>query len=190
MVLQSIHHSSSGFTPNKLFLGRENCLPTDLFQGAPALGPEDGPPDRIVAKLEWEAAMVQKAAQDNMVLAVMRNTAYYTNLVRDIRSGDLVFCWSESQSQGADPINNRKFKLKWSGPYIFVRYVNSAMVEVGQIVSKKGGRRNHCFTVHITKVRLYKHEEEKRDPLGTLKTCLLLYQKIWVKHADSLISFR
>ena len=42
-----------------------------------APGPEDGPPDRIVAKLEWEAAMVQKAAQDNMVLAVMRNTAYW-----------------------------------------------------------------------------------------------------------------
>ena len=62
-------HSSTGLTPNKLFLGRENCLPTDLFQGAPAPGPEEGPPERIVAKLEWEAAMVQKAAQDNMVLA-------------------------------------------------------------------------------------------------------------------------
>ena len=40
---------------------------------------------------------------------------------------------------GAYPINNQKLKLKWSGPYVFVRHVNSAMVEVGQIVSKKGG---------------------------------------------------
>ena len=69
MVVNQTRHSSTGLTPNKLFLGRENCLPTDLFQGAPAPGPEEGPPERIVAKLEWEAAMVQKAAQDNMVLA-------------------------------------------------------------------------------------------------------------------------
>ena len=185
-------HSSTGFTPNKLFLGRENCLPTDLFQGAPAPGPEDGPPDRIVAKLEWEAAMVQKAAQDNAALAVMRNTAYYTNLARAIGPGDLVFCWSESVSRGADPINNRKLKLKWSGPYVFVRHVNSVMVEVGQIVSKKGGWKNQCFTVHITKVRLYKREGEKgpiRDPKD-LPAFVPEDMEDLVKHADSIISFR
>jgi hypothetical protein len=145
-----------------------------------------------VAKLEWEAAMVQKAAQDNMALAVMRNTAYYTNLARAIRPGDLVFCWSESVSRGADPINNRKLKLKWSGPYIFVRHVNSVMVEVGQIVSKKGGWKNHCFTVHITKVRLYKREGEKgpiRDPKDLLAFVPEDMEDL-VKHADSIISFR
>ena len=97
------HHSSNGFTPNKLFLGRENCLPMDLFQGAPAPRPEDGPPDRIVVKLEWEAAMVQKAAQDNTVLAVMRSTTYYTNLARGIRPGDLVFLLVRVTISGGGP---------------------------------------------------------------------------------------
>ena len=37
-----------------------------------------------MAKQEWEAAMVRKAAQNNMILAMMRNTAYYTNLDRTL----------------------------------------------------------------------------------------------------------
>ena len=41
------------------------------------------------------------------------------------------------------------------------------MVEVGQIVFKKGEWKNHYFTVHITKVRLYMRERDRgliRDP--------------------------
>ena len=59
-------------------------------------------------------------------------------------------------------------------------------------MSKKGGWRNHCFTVHITKVRLYKLEGEKgpiRDPKD-LPAFIPEDMVDLVKHADSLISFR
>ena len=44
-------HLGTGVTPNILFLGREVVLPTDLFQGAPPLGPDNGAPNEILSQL-------------------------------------------------------------------------------------------------------------------------------------------
>ena len=65
-------------------------------------------------------------------------------------------------------------------------------MEVGKIVTKKGEWRNHCFTVHITKFRLYRCEGGKgpiRDPKD-LPAFVPEDMEDLVKHIDSLISFR
>ena len=53
MMYNGAQHSSTGVTPNILFLGREVVLPTVLFQGAPPpLGPDDGTPNEIVESVD------------------------------------------------------------------------------------------------------------------------------------------
>ena len=51
MLYNGAKHLSTGVTPNILFLGREVVLPTDLFQGAPPLGPDNGAPNEILSQL-------------------------------------------------------------------------------------------------------------------------------------------
>ena len=50
-----VKHMSTGVTPKILFLGCEGVLPTDLLQGAPPLGPDNGTPNKIVDQMLRQA---------------------------------------------------------------------------------------------------------------------------------------
>ena len=52
MLYYGAKHLSTGVTPNILFLDREVVLPTDLLQGAPPLGPDNGTPNEIVDQMQ------------------------------------------------------------------------------------------------------------------------------------------
>ena len=71
MLYNASVHSSLGQTPNQLWLGydfRDN--PADLVLGRPALGPADGEPLELAAKLRQEIELVVKVANENMSLAI------------------------------------------------------------------------------------------------------------------------
>jgi hypothetical protein len=65
MLYNGAKHLSTGVTPNILFLGREVVLPTDLIQGAPPLGPDNGTPNEIVDQMLRQAQQYQQVATEN-----------------------------------------------------------------------------------------------------------------------------
>ena len=98
-----------------------------IIQGAPPLGPDNGTPNEIVDQMLRQAQQYQQVATENQLRAIRRNTAHYLNIARTFEPGDLVFAFSESRG---DQAPNRKLRIKWSGPYVFIRRINSQMVMI------------------------------------------------------------
>ena len=97
MLYNGAQHLSTGVTPIMLFLGREVVLPTELFQGAPPLGPDNGTPNEIVDQMLRQSQKYKLVAEQNQLRAICRNTAYYLNIAWTFEPGDLVFAYSESR---------------------------------------------------------------------------------------------
>ena len=159
MLYNGAKHMSTGVTPNILFLGREVVLPTDLLQGAPPLGPDNGTPNEIVDQMLRQAQQYQRIAEHNQLKAIHRNTTHYLNIARTFESGDLVFAFSESRG---DQVPRRKLRIKWSGPYVFIRRINSQMAEIGTLPSEKGHYKAKNFVIHTTKLRLHQRQGDGR----------------------------
>ena len=79
---------------NMLILGQEVVLPTDLFQGAPPLGPDNGTPNEIVDQMLRQAQQYKLVAGQNQLRAIRRNTAHYLNIARTFEPGDVVSTFS------------------------------------------------------------------------------------------------
>ena len=73
-------------------------------------------------------------AEHNQLKAIHRNTAHYLNIARTFEPGDLVFAFSENRE---DQVPHRKLRIKWSGPYVFIRKINSQIAEIGTLPSEK-----------------------------------------------------
>ena len=116
MTYNGAKHASTGQTPNVLFLGREINLPIDLYQTGPVLGPEDGEPVEILAKIQRQTAQWAADAREQQVVAIRRNTAHYLNLARELNPGDLVWVYGETRT---DTIPFRKLRIKWGGGLTF-----------------------------------------------------------------------
>ena len=158
MLYNGAKHLSTGVTPNILFLGREVVLPTDLLQGAPPLGPDNRTPNEIVDQMLRQAQQYQQVATQNQLRAIRRNTAHYLNIARTFEPGDLVFAFSESRG---DQVPHRKLRIKWSGPYVFIRRINSQTAEIGTLPSEKGQYLVKNFVIHCTKLRLHQRQGDR-----------------------------
>ena len=101
-------------------------LPTDLFQGAPPLGPDNGTPNNIVDQMLRQAQQYKLVAGQNQLKAIRRNTVHYLNIDQTFEPGDLVFAFSESRG---DQVPHQKLRIKWSGPYVFICRINSQMAD-------------------------------------------------------------
>ena len=80
MLYNGAQHLSTGVTPNMSFLGHEVVLPTDLFQGAPPLGSDNGTPNEIVDQMLRQAQQYKLVAGENQLRAIRRKTAHYLNI--------------------------------------------------------------------------------------------------------------
>ena len=119
MLYNGAQHLSTGVTPNMSFLGHEVVLPTDLFQGAPPLGSDNGTPKEIVDQMLKKAHQYRLVAEQNQLRAIRRNTAHYLNIARTYEPGDLVCAFSESRG---DQVPHRKLR---SGQDLMCLYVGS-----------------------------------------------------------------
>ena len=71
---------------------------------------------------------------------------------RTFEPGDLVFAFSETRG---DQAPNQKVKIKWSGPYIFIHRINSAMVMIGTMPTKRAQYKAKNFVIHARKLLLH-----------------------------------
>lgn len=115
-------HSSTGFTPNRLFLGREVRLPIDLVMRLPVEEfLSNVSADEYMAKLQCQSAAAFKLAREHLrINAERRKTAY------DIKSkgthftvGDWVYYWY--------PRRQKSRSIKWQqcyiGPCLVIRLI-------------------------------------------------------------------
>ena len=91
MLYNGVQHSSTGVTPNILFLGREVPI-----SGQPPLGPDDGTQNEIIEQMLRQTQKYKLVAGQNQIRAIRRNTTHNMGISRKFEPGDLVFAFRES----------------------------------------------------------------------------------------------
>ena len=139
-------HSSTGFTPNRLFLGREVRLPIDLIMGLPV---EDGQTPQTtveyVTNLQQQSMAAFELARKHLHANAERRKAIY-----DIRSkgvkfsvGDWVWYLYPHRYQG----KSIKWQKCYTRPYLILRVIQPVNCVLQRSAKSKP------FVVHFDKLK-------------------------------------
>ena len=79
------------------------------------------------------------------------------NIAHTFVPRNLVFAFSDSR---VDQVPNRKLQIKWSGPYVFIRRINSQTAEISTLPPEKERYKAKNFVIHCTKLRLHQRQGE------------------------------
>lgn len=144
-------HSSTGFSPNRLFLGRENRMPLDLVMGL-STNESNGTEnlDEYVAQMEERAREAYGYAREQLQVAAERRKTDYDIRVKQqkFNVGEWVWYYYPRRYRGKSP----KWQKNYVGPYLVVR-----VIEPSNYVLQKSSKANP-FVVHVDKIkRCYGH---------------------------------
>ena len=121
-------HSSTGFTPNKIFLGRENRMPVDLAMGLPPseLNGEVSM-DEFVEKQQQLADETYQLVRQNLGQNAQRRKAVYDAKVRkcEYTRGSWVWYYYPRKFTNKSP----KWQRNYTGPYRCLLYTSDAADE-------------------------------------------------------------
>ncbi|CAC5401380.1 unnamed protein product [Mytilus coruscus] len=118
MALHSTANRNTGFTANKLLLGRETTQPIHLLLGLPANTPKDQEGDPWVIELAKNFSRIHHFARQNLKVAQLRQRRDYDMRILEhtYHIGDLVFLLDSSTKVG----HSKKLKPPWKGPFLVV----------------------------------------------------------------------
>ena len=110
---------TTGFTANRMMLGREVLEPIDLMLGTVDQHLRQETPVEYVKKLEERLKFVHKQARDTLFSAQRRQKKDYDLKVleRKYNVGDLVYLINSSSKVG----QSNKLKPIWNGPYLVIK---------------------------------------------------------------------
>jgi len=139
-------HSSTGFTPNHLFLGRENRMPLDLAMGLPQEESNGG--TNINDFLSRQQEMAEDAynlARNHLQVAAERRKRSYDVRVKkaEYSRGDWVWYYYPRRYTRRSP----KWQKMYTGPYLVIRVIPP----VNYVVQKS--QRSRPFVVHCDKLK-------------------------------------
>ncbi len=119
MALRSTEHRQTGFTPNRLMLGREVLQPVDLLLGLTETQLQRYEPYQWVQHLAKEASRAHHIARENLDASQLRQKRDYDLrlLEHTYEVGDLVYKRDTSTRVGI----SSKLRAPWAGPYIVIR---------------------------------------------------------------------
>ena len=112
-------HESTGFTPNRLFLGREVRLPVDLVMG---LHPDENedlrPADDYLRQLQHDSAEAFQIARNRLRTSAIRRKKYYDIKTRPVefKVGDWVWYFYPRRFAS----KSAKWSKSYKGPYLIV----------------------------------------------------------------------
>ena len=111
-------HRTTGFTANRMMLGREVLEPIDMMLGTASQNLRQETPVEYVKKLEKRLKRVHKQARDTILSAQRRQKKDYDLKVleRKYNVGDLVYLIHSSSKVG----QSSKLKPIWKGPYLVI----------------------------------------------------------------------
>jgi transposase InsO family protein len=139
-------HSSTGFSPNRLFLGRENRMPVDIVWGIPEGNREiTQPADEYVEKIKNDMEGAYELARKQLQVAAERRKATYDIRVKrtEFGIGDWVWYYYPRRYQGRSP----KWQKLYTGPYLVTRMIPP----VNYVLQKSA--RSKPFVVHVDKLK-------------------------------------
>ena len=118
MALHSMVNRQTGYTPNKLMLGRETIQPVQLLLGIPQQCQEQLDPDSWVVKLADSLREVHQFARDNLRTSQARQKRDYDLRVvqHAYQEGDLVYKLDSSSKIG----QSSKLRSPWMGPFLVI----------------------------------------------------------------------
>ena len=136
---------TTGFTANRMMLGREVLEPIDLMLGTVDQHLQQETPVEYVKKLEERLKRVHKQARDTLLSAQRRQKKDYDLKVleRKYNVGDLVYLINSSSKVG----QSNKLKPIWNGPYLVIKVISPVLFRI------KGRKRE--VVVHHGQVNSY-----------------------------------
>jgi transposase InsO family protein len=154
-------HTSTGFSPNRLFLGRETRMPLDLVMGVPT--EDNGEPrstDEIIQRMKEAAEASYELAREQLRVSAERRKKTYDVRVKKavFKEGDWVWYWYPRRYTKKSP----KWQKMYVGPYLIVRVIEP----VNYVIQKS--LRAKPFVVHADK----------------LKKCYGVTPDSWVSHSS------
>jgi len=138
-------HSSTGFSPNRLFLGREVRLPIDLLMGLPVKEVVTHTTDEYLANLQRQSAAAFKLAREHLrASAESRKSAYDIKCKKaHFRVGDWVWYWYPRRFQS----RSIKWQQCYIGPYLVIRLIEPVNCVLQRTAKSKP------FVVHFDKLK-------------------------------------
>jgi len=115
-------HDSTGFTPNKLFLGRELRMPIDVLMDLP---PERDDmhttPHEYLEKLQDNAAEAYRLAREKLRACAQRRKHHYDLIVKSeqFKAGEWVYYHYPRRFKS----KSFKWQKSYTGPYLIVRLI-------------------------------------------------------------------
>src|SRR5664279_3339285 len=113
-------HGSTGFTPNRLFLGREVCMALDLVMDVREEKEEQGVME-FVQQMKDRAENCYEVAREHLRVAAERRKKNYDLRVKksEVTVGDWVWYWYPRRYQKKSP----KWQKSYTGPYLITRVI-------------------------------------------------------------------
>ena len=139
-------HDSTGFSPNKLFLGRENRMPLDLLMGFPDEELErNRSSNQFVAEIQERTENAYSIARKQLGVAAERRKATYDIRVKGAKYsvGEWVWYYYPRRYQRRSP----KWQKNYTGPFLIVRVIEP----VNYVLQKS--QRAKPFVVHTDKIK-------------------------------------
>ena len=114
MAYRSSEHDTTGYSPNRMMLGRETELPIDLLFGPPPVTEETKPASDFVVNIKETLTKIHTSARTKMLKASDRQKRGYDHRIHQNQymAGDLV--WLQTKSK---QVHTPKLQFGWEGPY-------------------------------------------------------------------------
>lgn len=125
---RSAQHSSTGFTPNMLMLGREVNQPQDIWLGVAERKHDGKEPHEYVHQLGKNQAEVHELARQHLHAAQQRQKRTHDLRAqqRSYSIGDLVYIRDSTKKKGFSP----KLQTPWKGPGIVKARYGPVLYEI------------------------------------------------------------
>jgi transposase InsO family protein len=119
MALHSMENRQTGFTPNRMMLGRETIQPVDLLLGTFDVNSELYEPHQWVKYLGHTLNQVHRLARENLQSAQLRQKRDYDLRIQEkmYQVGDVVYQLDSSTKVG----KSSKLQSIWKGPFLVIK---------------------------------------------------------------------
>jgi len=139
-------HNSTGFSPNKLFLGREIRMPLDLVMGIPDSEREiTQSPDQYIQKMMNDVELNYELAREQLRVTAERRKKNYDMKIKEaqFKIGDWVWYYYPRRYLHRSP----KWQRMYTGPFL----VTHVIAPVNFVLQKSV--RSKPFVTHIDKIK-------------------------------------
>jgi len=148
MAYRATRHSSTGETPNMMFLASDNRLPIDLMYPVPTDSMVPQCPQHYILWVEKSIACAHERARKYLQKSATRQKRNYD---KDCKI--LTYNVGQKVYRYYIPCGKQKLGCPWTGPYTIVNKINDLHYEIKQENSTK------TIRVHIDHLKAFKTNE-------------------------------